>query len=85
MEIVKGTLWHWFFVLPRWIKNLRLIILLDTNVSLPLIRVFLGLFMEWSEWGKKEENIFSFKKIVENIQNFFSFLFKSSKKQEKMG
>lgn len=41
--------------------------------------------MEWSEWGKKEENVFSFKKIVENIQNFFSFLFKSSKKQEKMG
>lgn len=39
-------------------------ILLDTDVSLALIRVFLG---SLSEWGEKKENVFLFKKIFGKI------------------
>lgn len=51
-------------ILSRWIRNSWLLILLDTGVSLASGRALLSSLMELSEQGEKEENGFSFLKIV---------------------
>lgn len=60
---------------------LGLSVLLDIDMSLALIRVFLGSLMELSEWDKKEENVFLFEKVFGKI--YVTFFFRSWKKQEK--